>query len=208
MSGKPPDAAPSRAARRREIVGGEILAAAWQLAREHGLAGLTMRDLGAATGMRAQSLYSYFPSKHAIYDAMFADGYRAFNEMMSRAADVPGSNVERARADAHRFFAFCTDEPVRFQLMFQRTIPGFEPSPASYALAVEALDRVTHRLAATGIDDPAAVDLSTALFAGIASQQIANDPGGTRWQRLIDDAVDMLLARYTPPTRRSRTRTT
>jgi AcrR family transcriptional regulator len=62
---------------RRELTRRRILDAAWGLAREQGLPGLTMRDLGAAVGMRAQSLYSYFPSKHAIYDAMFAQGNRA-----------------------------------------------------------------------------------------------------------------------------------
>lgn len=206
MSGEPRKP-PSRTARRRQAVGAEILTAAWQLARERGLAGLTMRDLGEAAGMRAQSLYSYFASKHAIYDAMFAEGYRAFNELMATEPEEPASIVHAARSDAHRFFAFCVEEPVRFQLMFQRTLPGFEPSAASYALAVQALDRVTQRLASVGITDPAAVDLSTALLTGLASQQIANDPGGTRWQGLVDDAVDMLLTRFAPPTRQPRART-
>ena len=36
-----------------------------------------MRDLGAAVGMSAQSIYFYFGSKDEIHDVMFADGYRA-----------------------------------------------------------------------------------------------------------------------------------
>jgi len=32
--------------------------------------------------MRAPSLYEYFDSKHAIYDAMFAQGYRQFAAAM------------------------------------------------------------------------------------------------------------------------------
>ncbi len=31
------------------------------------------------------------------------------------------------------------------------------------------------------------------MTAGLAAQQTANDPGGDRWLRLIDDAVDMYL---------------
>ena len=31
------------------------------------------------------------------------------------------------------FVEFCTSDPVRYQLLFQRTIPDFEPSPESYA---------------------------------------------------------------------------
>jgi hypothetical protein len=35
--------------------------------------------------------------------------------------------------------------------------------------------------------------LFTALLSGLADQQIANDPGGDRWLRLVDSAVDMYL---------------
>jgi hypothetical protein len=38
------------------------------------------------------------------------------------------------------------------------------------------------------------VDLWTAVATGLVSQQLANDPGGDRWVRLIDRAVAMLLA--------------
>ena len=48
-----------------------------------------MRDLGGRVGMRAQSLYAYFPSKFAIFDAMFAESNREFlrrvNETRHRA---------------------------------------------------------------------------------------------------------------------------
>jgi mRNA degradation ribonuclease J1/J2 len=30
-------------------------------------------------------------------------------------------------------------------------------------------------------------------MTGLTDQQISNDPGGTRWRRLVDRAVDMLL---------------
>jgi len=36
-----------------------------------------------------------------------------------------------------------------------------------------------------------------AVFTGLASQQISNDPGGNRWKRLVDPAVDLLTER--PP---------
>ena len=65
----------------------EIVAAAREQVREHGLAGLSLRDLGARVGMRAQSLYSYFASKHEIYDAMFAQGNQEFLEWMTDDSD-------------------------------------------------------------------------------------------------------------------------
>ena len=207
-----------RRSARRAATKDEILAAAWSLARQEGLVGITMRDLGARVGMTAQSLYSYFASKHHIYDAMFEQGYRAFAEWMSAASDdgdrgepIPAASAEQlvasAHADARRYFTFCVDDPVRFQLLFQRTIPGFVPSEGSYAIAVQVLEQMRLRTALLGVDGDGPFDLWTAVMSGLASQQLANDPGGTRWERLVDDAVDMLLA-HTVTTRSPKLRST
>jgi hypothetical protein len=53
-------------------------------------------------------------------------------------------------------------------------------------------------LESLGIDDPDAMDLWTALVSGLTSQQLANDPGGARWARLIDRTVDMFIAAVPP----------
>ena len=42
--------------------------------------------------------------------------------------------------------------------------------------------------------------LVTAVLAGLVGQQLANDPGGHRWERLVDRTVDMLLAEVAPET--------
>lgn len=188
-----------RRAAQRDRTRAEILAAAWDLVRSQGLAGLSMRDLGEAVGMRAQSVYSYYPSKDAIYDAMFRQGYEEFHDWIAsdtQAALLPPH--ERFHHMAHSFFDFCTTDSVRYQLLFQRTIPGFEPSPGSYAVALDAVNALAREFAEVGITDPAAVDLATAVFTGLTSQQISNDPGGDRWERLVDRAVSMLLADLAP----------
>ena len=117
-----------RRAERRAATRAEILDAAWDLVRADGLAALAMRGLGARVGMRAQSLYAYFPAKHAIYDAMFADSTR---QVLDRLTNQPPLDdpVDRLRRLARVFLGFCVEDPVRYQLLFQRTIPGFEPGP-------------------------------------------------------------------------------
>lgn len=175
---------------RRDATRAEILEAAWRLVRRDGLAGLSLRELAQEVGMRAPSLYSYFDSKHAIYDAMFAQGAVAFTEGQA-AVEPTGDALTDLRRSMHFFVRFCTEDEARYQLLFQRTIPGFEPSPESFALAVANLAEVQRRLAAVGIDDPQALDLLTAIGTGLADQQISNDPGGDRWIRLIDDAMTM-----------------
>lgn len=193
-----------RRAERREATRAEILEAAWELARERGLAGLSLRDIAAKIGMRPPSLYWYFESKHAIYDAMFAEGNL---EMLRRMAaeDWPDEPRALMRRLARIFVEFSSEDPARSQLLFQRTIPDFEPSAGSYALAVEVLDGGREILADAGVTDPASFDLWTAVVGGLASQQLANDPGGDRWLRLVDDAVDM-YADHVIPTRPARRR--
>ena len=94
-------------------------------------------------------------------------------------ADIDATDTREAlREIAHRMFEFATSDPARAQLLFQRTIPGFEPSPESYAPAVEMFARVQALLESHGITDPDAMDLWTALISGLVNQQLANDPGG------------------------------
>ncbi len=169
------------------------MAAAWEVAREKGLAGVSLGDVAARVGMRVPSLYSYFASKNDIFDAMFAQGNEQFLELVrARVGDLPRSARQRVRAGFWILFDFCTADPVRYQLLFQRTIPGFTPSEASYAKAVEVLDLFRSELAAMGlVSDQSDEDLLTALSIGLVDQQIANDPGGSRWARLVDDVADM-----------------
>ena len=175
---------------RREATRAEILGAAWELVRENGLSGLVLRDIAAKVGVRAPSLYWYFASKHEIYDAMFAEGNRALLELMD-SEELPAEPRAMLRHVAYLFVQFGVQDIARYQLMFQRTIPHFEPSPASYALATEVVERARNWLGASGIDDPAHFGLWTALVSGLASQQLANDPGGNRWRSLLDDATEM-----------------
>ena len=183
-----------RRAERHAATRAEIIAAAWQVARSAGLAGLSLREVATAVGMRPPSLYSYFTSKADIYDAMFAEGYQQYIDAFE-ALDQPRSKAARVRANLRFFVEFATVDPARYQLLFQRTIPGFEPSPGSMALAERAYQRtLVEPLAGIGITDPLVFDLVTALGTGLSDQQISNDPGGDRWLRLVDEAADLLLA--------------
>ena len=182
---------------RHEATRQEILGVAWGMVRAEGLASLSMRALARAVGIEPQSLYTYFPSKHAVYDAMFAEGNR---ELLRRlqAVDWPDEPRATLLALGELSLRFDTEDAARSQLLFDRVIPGFEPSPESYALAVQALELCRGQLERVGLGDPVSVDLFTALTAGLATQQRANDPGGDRWLRLLDDVVDMFLAHVLP----------
>jgi AcrR family transcriptional regulator len=185
---------------RRQAIHDAILAAAWDLVREEGLAGLSLRDLARRAGTTTPTVYAYFANKNAIYDAMFGQAMAEFADdaaAPATATDPRGILVEGLT----RFATFCTSDVARYQLLFQRTIPGFEPSAASYAHSLRAYDVMAAQLGACGVTDQRAIDLWTGLTTGLVDQQISNDPGGDRWVGLIEEAVTMFLDHHQGETR-------
>src|SRR5918994_97718 len=181
-----------RVAERREAARGEILEAAWELAQEQGLAEFTLRDLAERVGMRAPSLYTHFESKHAIYDAMFGQAWSDYEQVaLAELAHLPQAPRAALRRVARVFFDFAVANPARHQLMNQRTIPGFVPSAESYAPAVRVLELGKQIFRSLGLTDLSDGDIWDAMVVGMINQQLANDPGGTRWSALLDRAIDI-----------------
>ena len=191
-----------RRSERREATRAEILDAAWVQVRENGLAALSLRDVARSVGMQPPSLYSYFDSKNAIYDAMYAQGALECVAAQQALKPLPDDQLEALKALLHFFVEFCAADFARYQLLFQRTIPGFEPSPESFKISEDNLAEIGEMLARSGVTDPGSLDLLTALGTGLADQQISNDPGGDRWIRLIDEAVEMFYEHITKKTKR------
>jgi AcrR family transcriptional regulator len=181
-----------RRAIRHQATKARIIEAAWDLARDEGLAGISLRELARRVDLRQPSLYSYFDSKLALYDAMFAQGYEQLLAA-TESLDLSGDERSQVREMAHVFTRLAVEDVVRAQLLFQRTLPGFVPSEESYALASRFLDEARRRLTAAGFTRSEDLDLYTALTGGLINQQMANDPGGTRWIDLVDEAMDMFF---------------
>jgi AcrR family transcriptional regulator len=181
-----------RKAERREATRREILDAAWDAAHETSLAGLTLRDVAARVGMRQPSLYSHFASKNDIYDGMFEQAWRTLlDRFKDTAHELPAEPRARLIALAERYFDFAVADLTRHQLMDVSIIPGFHPSARAYAPALEAYGLMQQELRGIGITADEDGDVYTALISGLVSQQLANDPGGQRWRRLIPRAISM-----------------
>src|SRR5512142_1822399 len=65
---------PDRRARRHEQTVDEILDLAVSVMTEEGVNGLSLAEVARRLGVRPPSLYQYFPSLIAIYDALFRRG--------------------------------------------------------------------------------------------------------------------------------------
>jgi AcrR family transcriptional regulator len=141
--------------------------------------------------MRAPSLYSHFPAKNAIYDAMFGQAWQQIVDWFDDRPPAPAAPRRVLLWLAEGFFDFSVADPARYQLMNRAAIPGFQPSEAGYAHSLAAYERLRDILRTAGVRRQADLDLWTAITGGAIDQQLANEPGGNRWRRQLPRLVDM-----------------
>ena len=157
-----------------------------------GVAALSVRELARSVGLRQQSLTYYFPTKNELLDAMFADGFADLQSKFDQLApaDDPGAGVVEV---AVAFVDYCVANPPRYHLMFQGTVPGFEPSEQSQLVALNVLGVLLERLAAAGVVEANDVALVRCMMSGLAAEQIANDPHGRMFADQTRRAIRYIL---------------
>src|SRR5215218_4382623 len=87
---------------RRQSAREAIVDAAWAAVRQQGLAGLSLRDLAKRAGITTPTVYAYFESKHAIYDAMFGRAAAEFEAHLDEPTSATGPR-EVLREGIRRF---------------------------------------------------------------------------------------------------------
>jgi AcrR family transcriptional regulator len=203
-----PVAATDRRHRRRQETIEEILDIAVQIMAEQGVAGLSVGEIARRMGIRPPSVYVYFPSKHALYDALFARGARlllaAMQEVFAALPARPTTLEEILLPASRAFVRWSVENAAYSQLLFWRPVPGFTPSPDAYQAAIELIELARDRL--RGLQDAgllrAEVSVEqmerdwTILLAGVFSQQLSNAP-----QQAFDDgrftaAIPELMAMF------------
>lgn len=194
-----------RALARRALAEREILDAAWAVMAREGVAALSVREVARTVGLRQQSLTYYYPTKQDLLDALFADGFanlqHTFDQL--RPARDP---VEGVVDIAVAFVDHCVASPAAYHLMFQGTIPGFEPSEESHRVALGVLGVLIERLAAAGVTSAADRAIVRSMMSGLAAEQIANDPNGRTFVNQTRRAVRFILAGLRAPNRSQRRR--
>jgi AcrR family transcriptional regulator len=198
----------ARKERNRQEMIDTILAVAQKIMREEGVGALNLQVLARRVGMRAPSLYNYFPNKMAIYEALFERGMRRYREELAQnLADHDVAREGQTVAIQH-YMNFALENPELFQLLFERPIPGFVPSEAGLEEGrrlIELGHQATERLRAgdqihASIATERARDLFVALTHGLTAQHLANEPhlpvGEGRFGSLIPLAVRALELLY------------
>lgn len=201
-----------RRQRRRQETIEEVLDIAAEIMAEQGVAGLSVGEVARRLGIRPPSLYGYFPSKHALYDALFARGARMVLEHVrdqGDAGEVDGRPlVDVLRRSAEAFVSWSVEHPAYTQLLFWRPVPGFAPSAEAYAPAIELVELGRARFTALQERGLLRADVDvddmlrdwTIVNAGIVSQQLSNAPDETfatgRFTRALPGLVAMFAHHY------------
>jgi len=181
-----------KVAARREAKVASIVTAAWKLAGGHGIGGVSLHALAREVGMRQPSLYEYFDSKHALYDAMFADANRQLLQRLDELL-IPRDPSAALKNYLRTFMSFAIQDAARRELLFQRPIPDFVPASESYALAEQALGPAAKSMHEAGVTQQGDIDCIVAMVAGLIEAQMSNDPGGNRWTRHLPRLVDLFV---------------
>ncbi|HTU38555.1 MAG TPA: TetR/AcrR family transcriptional regulator [Acidimicrobiales bacterium] len=177
-------ARPDRRARRRQETINEILQIARDVMTEEGVNGLSLAEVARRLGVQPPSLYKYFPSLMAIYDALFLEGQRDNLEAMRAGMRGARPGLGALTAGLEASGRWCLANRAVAELLFWRPVPSFEPSSESFAVSMEMVDLQRGALAeavAQGELGPAAneenaIYLVSTLITGVLSQAFANEP--------------------------------
>jgi AcrR family transcriptional regulator len=145
-----------------------ILDAAVELLDREGMAGLSMRKLGAAVGVEAMSLYNHVPSKEALLDGI--------HERILLSLDPP-PNV-RSWQSFVRHQAHALDRALKAH---PNAIVLFASRPAATPAAVEQLGRYLDVLTAAGFKP-----LEALSIVQLVAQLVV---GHAMWTSSVDMAV-------------------
>jgi AcrR family transcriptional regulator len=205
---------PDRRARRRAETRSQILDLAVAIMTEDGVAGLSMAGLARALSIQPPSLYKYFPSRMAVYDALFRQGQLANLEALLSGMRGAEPGIDAVAAGMEATGRWAVSHPVVAQLLFWRPVPGFQPTADAFGPALEIIDQLRHGLrdaaAAGQVHPDAASDQGLALLStlhfGMLSQHLANDVDSDwdhgRYTRLHHQLIAMFIRAYPPPAAR------
>jgi len=193
----------SRAARRGRTIE-TILDRALEIMAEVGVGGLTMTMLARAMSIQPPSLYKYFPSVLAVHDALFLRGQQANLEVLDRGMGTAEPGLPALLAGLTATARWAVEHPVLAQLLFWRPVPGFVPSEAAFAPAVQLVGRLRQELATAAergqLGPEATTDEALTVLAslhfGVLSQHLANQPGRDWSSSMYTQAYDRVLALF------------
>ena len=116
-----------------------LLASAAEILESEGPEALSVRRIAAAAGVAPMGVYNHFDSKNGIIEALWIQGFERLRQALTTIAEIQDP-YEALREAGRRYRALAKAHPMVYQLMFLRTLPGYEPSLAALEVAARAFD--------------------------------------------------------------------
>ncbi len=211
MTSAAPTAAPGdRRARRRQETIEEILDIAADVMDESGVNALSIAEIARRLGVQPPSIYKYFDSLLAIYDALFRRGQTEHLAVMRAAMDGSGRGLAALSAGLEASGRWGLAHQSVAQLMFWRPVPSFEPSAESFAPSLEMVALQRKALAEAvadgelgpGAESEEGLYVVSVLIAGVLGQAMANEPhlawGEGRFTPVFPRLMALLPLMYPP----------
>ena len=101
-----------------------VLAAAVETFAQQGLAGTSMRDVSRRARIRVSSLYHYFPSKEALFEAVQERAQTQIRDIMLTVVGQGSDMREMAREAIGRLFDFFLKNRAYAQLSYRACLEG------------------------------------------------------------------------------------
>ena len=205
----PPVKRPTAKALNERLVGATL-----QLLRDEIPTDLTVRRIATAAGTTTMALYTGFGSRDGLLDVVYGQGFEQLRERMAPAARVADpAQAILEMLEAYRAFALAN--PGLYGLLFERVLPGFDPSPEARSTALDTtfglLATQAGRLWGTAVQDAASRKLAYTLWAlthGLVSLELSHASRSplphpalaeTDGQSVLDTALRAVLAGWSKP---------
>jgi AcrR family transcriptional regulator len=101
----------AKQAERREASREAITAAAQRLFAEHGFAAVTVDQIAHAAGLAKGAVYHHFPSKEAVFEAVFERTSAALQQEVRAVVAASSDRLKALAAGARAYFEACARAP-------------------------------------------------------------------------------------------------
>ena len=107
-----------------------FLDAALSVLFDRGVSALTVRGVAEAAGASTLSVYARFGGRAGLLDALYERTFDSLRELLEGLPPSSPDGVADLLHLALEYRLFARESPVRYALMFERPVPGFDPDPA------------------------------------------------------------------------------
>lgn len=200
---------PDRRSRRRNETIEEILDIAVAVMTDVGVNGLTVAEVARQLGVRAPSIYKYFPSINAMYDALFKRAASQNLEVLRTAMARGKPGLDALTIGLEASGRWVLENQALAQLLFWRPVPRFVPSPDAFAPG-EEIGRIQLQAIRDAVErgelGPEALQdagyMVSILIMGVLTQHMANEPhlkwGEGRYTPTFPRLMKLIPAAYPP----------